>query len=44
MSDIDPVLCLDEKEAKDRLGKIVDSKAPEQLLVKPDIDRHGVVQ
>ena len=41
MSDIDPVHRLDAKEAKDRLGTIVDSMAPESLLIRPDIDKHG---
>ena len=41
MTDIDPVHRFDAKEAKDRLGKIVDSMAPESLLIRPDMDRHG---
>jgi hypothetical protein len=43
MIDIDPVHRLDAKEAKDRLGTIVDSMAPESLLIRPDVYRHGVV-
>ena len=43
MTDIDPVHRLDAKEAKDRLGTIFYSMAPESLLIKPDIDRHGVL-
>jgi serine/threonine protein kinase len=44
MIDIDPVHRLDAKEAKarDRLGTIVDSMAPESLLIRPDVYRHGV--
>ena len=42
MIDIDPVHRLDAKEAKDRLGAIVYSMAPESLLIKPDNDRHGL--
>ena len=34
MSDIDPLLRLDAKEAKDRLGTIFYSMAPESLLIK----------
>ena len=41
MTDIDPLHRLDAKEAKDKLGTIVDSMAPESLLIKPDNDRHG---
>jgi hypothetical protein len=43
MTDIDPVHRLDAKEAKDRLGTIVYSMAPNSLLIKPDTlrDRHG---
>ena len=40
MADIDPVHRLDAKEAKDRLGTIVYSMAPESLLIKPDIIEH----
>jgi hypothetical protein len=36
MTDIDPLIRSDTKEAKDRLGTIVDSMAPEPLLIKPD--------
>ena len=43
MTDIDPVHRLDAKEAKDRLGTIVHSMAPESLLIKPDNYRHGVL-
>ena len=42
MIDIDPVHRLDAKEAKDKLGTIVNSMAPESLLIKPDNDRHGL--
>ena len=42
MIDIDPVHRLDAKEAKDRLGIIVNSMASESLLIKPDNDQHGV--
>ena len=42
MTDINPVQRLDAKEAKDKLGRIVHSMAPESLLIKPDNDRHGV--
>ena len=42
MVDIDPVHRLDAKEAKDRLGTIVHSMAPESLLIKPDIAKRGV--
>ena len=42
MNDIDPVHRLDAKEAKDRLGTIVNSMAPQSLLIKPDIARHGL--
>ena len=43
MTDIDPVHRLDAKEVKDRLGKIVNSMAPESLLIRPKTlrDRHG---
>ena len=37
MTDIDPLHRLDAKEAKDRLGTIVHSMAPESLLIKPDM-------
>ena len=37
MIDIDPIHRLDAKDAKDRLGAIVCSMAPESLLIKPDI-------
>jgi hypothetical protein len=40
MTDIDPVHRLDAKEAKDRLGTIFYSMAPESLLIKPDIVEH----
>ena len=43
MMDIDPVHRLDAKEAKDRLGTIVNSMAPESLLIKPDVYRNGVL-
>ena len=36
MTDVDPVNRLDAKEAKDRLGTIFYSMAPESLLFKPD--------
>ena len=39
MTDIDPVHRLEAKEAKDRLGTIVNSMAPESLLIKPDTKR-----
>ena len=42
MTEVDPVHRLDAKEAKDRLGTIIHSMAPESLLIKPDNDRHGV--
>ena len=42
MTDIDPVHRLDAKEAKDRLGTIVNSMAPESLLIKPDNAEHGL--
>ena len=42
MTDIDPVHRLDAKEAKDRLGAIVYSMAPESLHIKPDIAKRGV--
>ena len=44
MTDVDPVHRLDVKEAKDRLGSIVNSMAPESLLIKPKTlrDRHGL--
>ena len=38
LSDIDPVHRLNAKEAKDRLGTIFYSMAPESLLIKPDVD------
>ena len=43
MTDIDPVHRLDAKEVKDRLGTIVNSMAPESLLIRPKTlrDRHG---
>ena len=41
MTDIDPLHRLDAKKAKDRLETIVNSMAPESLLIKPDSDRHG---
>ena len=37
MTVIDPVHRLGAKEAKDILGAIVYSMAPESLLIKPDI-------
>jgi hypothetical protein len=37
MTDIDPVHRLDAKEAKDRLGTIFCSMAPQSLLINPDI-------
>ena len=44
MTDIDPVHRLDAKEAKDRLGTMVNSMAPESLLIKPKTlrDKHGL--
>ena len=42
MTDIDPVHRLNAKEAKDRLGAVVYSMAPESLLIKPDNDEHGL--
>ena len=42
MTDIDPVHRLEAKEAKDRLGTIVNSMAPESLLIKPDNSKHGL--
>ena len=42
MVDIDPVHRLDAKEAKDRLGSIVCSMAPESLLIRPDNPKRGV--
>ena len=41
MTDIDPVYRLRAKEAKDILGAIFYSMAPESLLIKPDVDQHG---
>ena len=43
MTDIDPVHRLGAKEAKERLGTIVNSMAPLSLLIKPKTlrDRHG---
>ena len=43
MTHINPVHRLDAKEAKDKLGTIVNSMAPESLLIKPTTpkDRHG---
>ena len=41
MTDIDPVHRLNAKEAKDRLGTIVNSMTPESLLIRPDNDNHG---
>ena len=41
MTDIDPVHRLSAKEAKDMLGTIYNSMAPESLLIKPDVDGHG---
>ena len=43
MNDIDPVHRLDAKEAKDRLGAIVNSMPPESLLIKPDHAKHGLL-
>ena len=43
MTDNDPVHRLNAKEAKDRLGTTFYSMAPELLLIRPDIDRHGTV-
>jgi hypothetical protein len=40
MTDIDPLHRLDAKDAKDRLGTIVYSMAPESLLIKPDVVKH----
>ena len=44
MTDIDPVHRLDAKEAKDKLGAIVNSMTPESLLIKPKTlrDKHGL--
>ena len=42
MIDTDPVHRLDAKEAKDRLGTIVYSMAPESLLIKPGIAKRDV--
>jgi hypothetical protein len=42
MTDIDPVRRLDAKEAKDRLGTIFYSMAPESLLIRPDIAEHDI--
>ena len=42
MTYIDPAHRLDAKEAKDRLGTVVYSMAPESLLIKPDNVRHGL--
>ena len=44
MTDIDPVHRLDAKEAKDKLGTIVNSMTPESLLIKPKTlrDKHGL--
>ena len=41
MTDIDPVHRLNAKEAKDRLGTIINSMTPESLLIRPDNDNHG---
>ena len=41
MTDIDPVHRLGAKEAKDILGEIFYSMAPESLLIKPEVDGHG---
>ena len=43
MTDIDAVRRLGAKEAKERLGTIVNSMAPLSLLIKPKTlrDRHG---
>ena len=41
MTDVDPVHCLSAKEAKDILGAIFYSMAPESLLIKPDVDQHS---
>ena len=43
MNDIDPVHRLDAKEAKDRLGAIVNSMPPESILIKPDHAKHGLL-
>ena len=42
MTDIDPVHRLDAKEAKDRLGTIINYMAPASLLIKPDNAEHGL--
>ena len=42
MTHIDAVHRLDAKAAKDRLGTVVYSMAPESLLIKPDNAEHGV--
>ena len=41
MTDIEPVHRLGAKEAKDILGEIFYSMAPESLLIKPEVDGHG---
>ena len=40
MTNIDSVNRLDAKEAKDRLGAIVNSMSPESLLIKPETLRN----
>ena len=40
MTNIDPVHRLNAREAKDRLGTIVNSMAPESLLIKPETLRN----
>ena len=42
VTEIDPTHRLNVKEAKDRLGKIFHSMSPESLLIKPDVDKHGI--
>ena len=40
MTNIDPVHRLNAREAKDRLGTVVNSMAPESLLIKPETLRN----
>ena len=42
MTDIDHLNRLDVKEAKDRLGTILYSMAPDSLLIMPDHATHGL--
>ena len=41
MTNIDPVYRLGAKEAKDILGAIFYSMAPESLLIKPHVEGRG---